>query len=256
MVGALGPSFIWGHGYSSAAAIPARLEQKLAAAGGGFTVLNLAMLRNRYADDRMVAEFFGGLADVVLVPYSSYEAESLAFGNCPSHLDIVEWAGRFPRPFPLPPSCPDRERHEVNAWLEDTVSRRWFTYGHRAGLRQLVFSESGDFGASLFSAFSRAIRQEPARALPGGVGGALPGLVARGASAPSTEPDPPGIYIEAERLCRAYAEKGTTVLFYYLPTVEAPDSLERDHLMVDAFERALSRVTSAEPRCRPLELRF
>lgn len=256
VVGALGPSFIWGHGYSSAAAIPARLEQKLAAAGGGFTALNLAMLRNRYADDRMVAEFFGGLADVVLVPYSSYEAEALAFGHCPSHLDIVEWTGRFPRPFPLPPSCPDRERHEVNAWLEDTVSRGWFAYGHRAGLRQLVFPESGDFGASLFHAFSRAIRQEPARALPSGIGGAPPGLVARGASAPSTEPDPPGIYTEAERLCRAYAEKGTTVLFYYLPTVEEPASLERDHRMVDAFERALSRVARAEPRCRPLELRF
>ena len=256
VVGALGPSFVWGHGYSSAAAIPARLEQKLADAGGGFTALNLAMLRNRYADDRMVAEFFGGLADVVVVPYSSYEAESLAFGNCPSHLDIVEWSGRFPGPFPLPPSCPDSERHAVNAWLEDTVSRGWFAYGHRAGLRQLVFPESGDFGASLFTLFSSVIRQEPARSLPAGVGSAPPALVTRGASAPSPSPDAPGIHTEVERLCQAYAARGTTVLFYYLPTVEDPAYLERDRGLVDAFERALSRVTRAEPRCRPLELRF
>jgi hypothetical protein len=256
VVGAAGPSFIWGHGYPSEASIPARLAQKLDAAGGGFTSLNLAMLRNRYADDRMVAEFFGGLADVVLVPYSAYEAEGLALGYCPSHLDIVEWTGRFPGPFPLAAQCHDRDRHALNAWLEDTVSRGWFAYGHRAGLRQLVFPEAGDFGASLLSAANHAVRQEPARALPPGIDNAPPQLVARGASVPSTDPDPPGLLREIDLLCRAYASRGTTVLFYYLPTVEEPSLLARDRSLVDAFDRALTGVTRAEPRCRRLDLRF
>lgn len=256
VVGAVGPSFIWGHGYPSAASIPARLAQKLDTGPGTFTSLNLAMLRNRYADDRMLAEFFGSVTDVILVPYSAYEAEALARGYCPSHLDVVEWSGRFPEPFPLPPGCKDRERHAVNAWLEGAASRAWFTYGHRAGLRQLVFSESGDFGATLYAGFTHAIRQEPARALPPGIGGAAPHLVARPPSAPAFEPDPPGLRAEVERLCRAYVAKGTTALFYYLPTVEDPAELDRDRGFVSGFERALAEVTRAEPRCRPLELHY
>ena len=256
VVGAAGPSFIWGYGYESEASIPAHLARKLDEHGGGFTALNLALVRNRYADDRMIAEFFGGIADVVLVPYSAHEAQGLAYGYCPSHLDIVEWTGRFPGPFPLPPQCRDRERHAVNAWLEDTVSRGWFAYGHRAGLRQLVFPDTGDFGATLFNAVSHVIRQEPARHLPSGVDNAPPKLVVRGASAPPTEPDAPGLRSEIELLCRAYAAKGTTVLFYYLPTIEVPDTIAHDRGLVDAFERALTEVTRAEPLCRSLDLRF
>lgn len=255
VIGAAGPSFIWGHGYASEEAIPARLGQKLEARGD-FTVLNLAMLRNRYSDDRMVAQFFAGVADVVLVPYSAHEAQGAADELCPAHLEIVEWTGRFPGPFTLPAQCVDRERHAVNAWLEDTVSRGWFAYGHRAGLRQLVFPSSGDFGATLLAAFTRAIRVEPARSIPPGIDGAPPRLIERGASAPPTAPDPPALHTEIDLLCRAYAAKGTTVLFYYLPTVEDPLYLARDRGLVDAFDRALAEVTRAEPRCRSLSLQY
>jgi hypothetical protein len=251
VIGLAGPSSVWGYGIRADRTLARRLSVKLAASSPPSLVLSLAMPRSRYADDRLVAGWFAGQVDLVLVPYSAFLADSLSQGSCPSHLPILEWSAQLPDPFPLPPGCPQPPRHHLNAGLDAAIVKGWHSYGARAALRHLLFPQTEDFGRAVADWIFRSQAADRRRSQP-----ALRGrqLVAR-----STAPTPSAAPAEAlrrevERLCQSYAAAGTQVAFYHLPSVASTDGAARQAAQLSQLEQTILQVAATQPRCFLLPL--
>jgi hypothetical protein len=244
-IGLAGPSNIWGHWLPRAESIPARLEVKLRAAGYPLDVYNLAMVQNRYSDDRAVAAYFAGAVDLVLVPYAQFQFTQ----QCPAHPEIIAWGGRIPEPFGEAPGCRPIARHRTNAFIDDLVRSGWATYRHRNAIRHMVFPDTGDFGRAMFTSLWKGFGINNPRPIenPGGVP-TVPG---------DLEAIPPLAEVASEvtRLCQAYASRNTRVLFYRYPA-EAGNTPEEEKLaarQIKGFEAFLASLHGSEPRCERLE---
>jgi hypothetical protein len=245
VVGLAGPSNIWGHWLTPGESIPARLEARLRAAGYPVDVFNLAMVRNRYSDDRAEAAYFAGAVDFVLVPYAQFQIGE----QCPSHPEIIEWSGRIPESFGEAPGCRPIARHRANAVIEDFVRSGWATYRHRNAIRHLVFPHSGDFGRAMFATLWSGL----------GVNNPKP------LAAPQVVPAVPGnitpitllseVASEVNGLCHAYAANDTRVLFYRFPADLGTNPTEVTHSIgqIKGFEAFVDGLHASEPRCGRLE---
>jgi hypothetical protein len=244
-IGLAGPSNIWGHWLTSRQSIPSRLEARLREAGHQVDVFNLAMVRNRYSDDRAVAAYFAGKIDIVLVPYAPLQFTE----QCPSHPDVIAWSGQIPQPFGAAPGCPPIARHRTNAALDGVVRSVWATYRHRSAIRRLVFPDSGDLGRAMYSS------------VWGRFGVNQPQPIAEPPSTPRISADmtpvalPADVATEVAGVCRAYAAGNTRVFFYRFPTAagDTPAAAENAGAQIRGFEAVLSELHAAEPRCERLE---
>lgn len=253
-VGLGGPSSVWGYGMPTHRALAVRAQADADQRGLPLRVLNLAMPRNRYADDRMVAGYFAGHVDLVLIPFSGFIAYSLDSQACPSHLPVVEWSGELPDPFPLPAPCAQPPRHHANAALERAIASLWHSYDARAVLRHLIFRSQQDFGRGVVNLVFRG------NAAAEQIGGADAGsrFLARPAAAALRDPgllvDGARMLPEVERLCQVYADGGTRVAFFHLPSAVQTGDEPRETRQLAILEAVIRAVAARHPTCSLVEL--
>ncbi|HEY2902553.1 MAG TPA: hypothetical protein VGL59_18355 [Polyangia bacterium] len=248
-IGLTGPSSVWGHWLKPADSISARLEARLRQTGFDLDVFNLAMVRNRYVDDRAFAAYFIGDLDYVLVPYAAF----LFVEQCPSHPDVIAWSGRIPDPFGAASSCPPIARHKTNAVLDEAIRSAWSTYRHRNAIRRLLFPDTGDLGRAMNASFLGAFAVNSPR--PRAAAPVTPPLPA------DIDPIPPPKDVAAEitNLCREYAAHNTRVLFYRFPEASADNpstSGEEEESLrrIKGVEEFLSELHAIEQRCDLLDV--
>lgn len=253
-VGLGGPSSVWGYGMPTHRALAVRAQADADQRSLRLRVLNLAMPRNRYADDRMVAGYFAGHVDLVLIPFSGFIAYSLDSQACPSHLPVVEWSGELPDPFPLPAPCAQPPRHHANAALERAIASLWHSYDARAVLRHLIFRSQQDFGRGVVNLVFRG------NAAAEQIGGADAGsrFLARPAAAALRDPgllvDGARMLPEVERLCQVYADGGTRVAFFHLPSAVQTGDEPRETRQLAILEAVIRAVAARHPTCSLVEL--